>query len=76
MSVEASHLFDRGVIARRRIRGWILVVVAALLGLRVAAERMPVLRRPDLALFDFWQSLRATERPSPQIVIVAIAEPQ
>ena len=74
MNPKASHLFDPALIARRRLRGWIVVVVAALVVLRFAAEITPVLRRPDLVLLDFWQSLRGTERPSPQIVIVAIDE--
>ena len=74
MSSEASHLFDPTLIARRRLRRWIFIIVAALLALRFVAEIMPVLRRPDLVLLDAWQSLRATERPSPQVVIVAIDE--
>ena len=74
MSAEASHLFDPALIARRRLRRLIGVVVAALLVLRFAAEITPVMRRPDLALFDFWQSLRGTGRPSPQVVIVAVDE--
>jgi serine/threonine-protein kinase len=74
MTPKANYLFDPALIARRRLRGWIAVVVAALVVLRFAAEITPVLRRPDLVLLDFWQSLRGTERPSPQIVIVAIDE--
>ena len=74
MSTEGSHLFDPALIARRRLRGWIAVVVAALVVLRFAAEITPVMRRPDLALLDFWQSLRGTGRPSPQVVIVAVDE--
>ena len=74
MSAEGSPLFDPALIARRRFRGWIALVVAALVVLRFAAEVTPVMRRPDLALLDFWQSLRGTGRPSPQVVIVAIDE--
>jgi adenylate cyclase len=32
------------------------------------------LRRPDLALLDLWQSIRAAKRPSPQIAIVGVDE--
>jgi len=74
MKPDASHLFDPALIARRRLRGSIALVMAALVVLRFAAEVMPVMRRADLVLLDFWQSLRGTERPSPQVVIVAIDE--
>ncbi len=74
MKPKASHLFDPALIARRRLRGWVGLLVAALVLLRFAAEITPVMRRPDLALLDFWQSLRGTDRPSPQVVIVAIDE--
>lgn len=50
------------------------VAVGAVVLLRLAAEVVPALRRPDLALLDTWQSLRATVRPSPQVVIVAVDE--
>jgi len=71
---EGSRLFDEAVIARRRLRRWAALAVSALVVLRFAAEIAPVMRRPDLALLDFWQSLRGTDRPSPQVVIVAIDE--
>jgi CHASE2 domain-containing sensor protein len=74
MSTQGSHLFDPALIARRQLRGWIAVAVAALVVLRFAAEITPVMRRPDLVLLDFWQSLRATQRPSPQVIIVAVDE--
>ncbi len=48
--------------------------MAALVVVRFAAEITPMMRRPDLAILDFWQSLRATNRPSPQVVIVAVDE--
>jgi CHASE2 domain-containing sensor protein/predicted Ser/Thr protein kinase len=50
------------------------VAVAVLVVVRLGAEIAPVMRVPDLALLDFWQSLRGTNRPSPQVVIVAIDE--
>jgi CHASE2 domain-containing sensor protein/tRNA A-37 threonylcarbamoyl transferase component Bud32 len=74
MDDVGSRLFDETLIARRRLRGWIAGVVAALVVVRVVAEITPVMRRPDLALLDFWQALRGTDRPSPQVVIVAIDE--
>ncbi|HEY7515714.1 MAG TPA: CHASE2 domain-containing protein, partial [Vicinamibacteria bacterium] len=74
MSDEGSRLFDEALIARQRLRKWIAVTVGVLAVLRLAAEVLPALRRPDLTLFDAWQSLRATDTPSPQIAIVAIDE--
>jgi CHASE2 domain-containing sensor protein/tRNA A-37 threonylcarbamoyl transferase component Bud32 len=74
MDDVGSRLFDETLIARRRLRGWIAGVVAALIVARVVAEVTPVMRRPDLALLDFWQALRGTGRPSPQVVIVGIDE--
>jgi len=74
MDDVGSRLFDETLIARRRLRGWIAGVVAALVVVRVGAEITPVMRRPDLALLDFWQALRGTGRPSPQVVIVGIDE--
>ncbi|MGH2744792.1 MAG: CHASE2 domain-containing protein, partial [Thermoleophilaceae bacterium] len=50
------------------------MAVAVLVVVRLGAEIAPVMRRPDLVLLDFWQSLRGTNRPSPQVVIVAIDE--
>jgi CHASE2 domain-containing sensor protein len=41
---------------------------------RLFAEIAPMMSRPDWILLDFWQSLHGTEKPSPQIVIVAIDE--
>ena len=74
MSNEGSRLFDEALIARRRLRKWVGVVVAVLVLLRFGAEIAPFMRRPDLVLLDAWQSLRGTDRPSPQVVIVAIDE--
>jgi serine/threonine-protein kinase len=74
MTTEGSRLFDPAVIARRRLRRSVLIAVAALLVLRLVAEATPLLRRPDLVLLDFWQSLRATRNPSPQVVIVGVDE--
>ena len=74
MSDEGSRLFDEAVIARHRLRRWAAVAVAVLVVLRFAAEIAPIMRRPDLVLLDSWQSLRGTDRPSPQVVIVAIDE--
>ncbi len=74
MRDEGSRLFDERVIARQRLRKGALVAIAILLAVRLLAEIAPVMRRPDLALLDFWQSLRGTDRPSPQIAIVAIDE--
>lgn len=50
------------------------MAVAVLIVVRLGAEIALVMRRPDLVLLDFWQSLRGTDRPSPQVVIVAIDE--
>ncbi len=72
MRDEGSRLFDESVIARQRLRKWAAVAVAVLVAVRLLAEVAPVMRRPDLALLDFWQSLRGTDNPSPQVVIVAI----
>ena len=74
MSGDGSRLFDETYIARRRLRRWATIAVATLVVLRLAAEVAPVMSRPDLALLDFWQSLRATRNPSPQVVIVGIDE--
>jgi len=74
MRDEGSRLFDESVIARQRLRKWAAVAVAVLVVVRLIAEIAPMMRRPDLALLDFWQSLRATDNPSPQIAIVAIDE--
>jgi serine/threonine-protein kinase len=74
MNTEGSRLFDPAVIARRRLRRWVAIAVAALVLLRLVAEVAPVMRRPDLALLDFWQSLRGTRSPSPQVVIVGVDE--
>jgi CHASE2 domain-containing sensor protein/tRNA A-37 threonylcarbamoyl transferase component Bud32 len=74
MTNEGSRLFDESVITRLRMRRWVLIAVAALLVLRFAAEVVPAMRRPDLALLDFWQSLRGTRNPSPQVVIVGVDE--
>jgi CHASE2 domain-containing sensor protein/predicted Ser/Thr protein kinase len=71
---EGSRLFDPAIIARRRLRRWATTAVAALVVLRVVAEVTPAMRRPDLALLDFWQSLRGTQNPSPQVVIVGVDE--
>ena len=74
MDGEGSHLFDEKIIARNRLRRWLTAAVAALVLVRLAAEVTPAMKKPDLALLDGWQSLRATRRPSPQVVIVAIDE--
>jgi CHASE2 domain-containing sensor protein/predicted Ser/Thr protein kinase len=74
MGDEGSRLFDPGLIARRRLRRWVIGAVAVLLVLRLGAEVAPFARRPDLALLDTWQSIRATDHPSPQIAIVGIDE--
>src|SRR5512138_300708 len=73
MDNRESRLFDPALIARGRTRRWTLIAVAVLVALRLVAEVTPFLKRPDLALFDEWQSLRA-HHPSPQIVIVGIDE--
>ncbi len=70
----ASGLFDETLIARRRLRRWVAAVVAVLVVVRIGAEFAGVLRRPDLSLLDVWQSVRGTDRPSPQVVIVGIDE--
>ncbi len=74
MTDEGSKLFDETLIARRGLRKWVAVAVGLLVLIRLGAEVAPVMRRPDLALLDAWQSLRGTERPSPQVVIVAVDE--
>jgi CHASE2 domain-containing sensor protein len=74
MMRDGSRLFDETYISRRRLRRWVAIAVAALVVLRVAGEAAPVMGRPDLALLDFWQSLRGTRNPSPQVVIVGIDE--
>lgn len=74
MRDEGSRLFDPTLIARHRLRKWAAVSVGVLVLLRIVAQVTPVMRRPDLVLLDFLQSLRATDRPSPQIAIVAVDE--
>jgi CHASE2 domain-containing sensor protein/predicted Ser/Thr protein kinase len=74
MNDEGSRLFDESVIARHRLRRWAAAAVTLLVLLRFTAEVAPVMRRPDLVLLDFWQSLRGTRTPSPQIVIVGVDE--
>jgi CHASE2 domain-containing sensor protein/tRNA A-37 threonylcarbamoyl transferase component Bud32 len=71
---QTSRLFDEKLIARRRLRKWVVVVVGALLVVRLGAEVVPTMRRPDLSLLDLWQGVRGTGRPSPQVVIVALDE--
>ena len=71
---DGSSLFDETLIARRRLRKWVVVAVAVLLVLRLGAEVVPTMQRPDLLLLDLWQAVRGTERPSPQVVIVALDE--
>jgi CHASE2 domain-containing sensor protein len=67
-------LFDESLIARRRLRKWVAAAAGLLVLLHVAAVVVPALRVPDLTLLDAWQTLRGTERPSPQVVIVAVDE--
>ncbi|HEY8233056.1 MAG TPA: CHASE2 domain-containing protein [Vicinamibacteria bacterium] len=74
MGGAGASLFDERIIARRRLRGWAVAAVGALVLLRLGAELVPALRVPDLMLLDAWQSLRGTRRPSPQVVIVGIDE--
>jgi CHASE2 domain-containing sensor protein/tRNA A-37 threonylcarbamoyl transferase component Bud32 len=74
MGADGSHLFDDRLIARRRLQRWAMAAVGVVVLIRLAAEAIPVMRVPDLVLLDTWQSLRATHRPSPQVVIVAIDE--
>jgi CHASE2 domain-containing sensor protein/tRNA A-37 threonylcarbamoyl transferase component Bud32 len=74
MTDEGRGLFDESLIARRRLRIWVAAAAGLLLLIRVAAEVTPVMRVPDLTLLNAWQSLRATERPSPQVVIVGLDE--
>jgi serine/threonine-protein kinase len=74
MATKTTGLFDDARLARRRLRKSGAAVVAVLVALRILAEIAPVMRRPDLALLDFWQSLRATDEPTPQVVIVAVDE--
>jgi len=74
MSDAGSRLFDEALTTRRLLRSRVALVAAAVVVLRLAAEITPVMRRPDLVLLDFWQSLRGTQRSSPQVVIVAIDE--
>ena len=74
MSFDGSSLFDEKLIARRRLRRWAAGAVGVLVLIRLMAEVLPAMRVPDLVLLDAWQSLRGTQRPSPQVVIVAIDE--
>jgi len=74
MSQAGSHLFDQDAITRRRLRRFLGLSAAVLVALRLGAEVAPALRRPDLQLLDFWQSLRGVEKASGQVVIVAIDE--
>lgn len=74
MRNQGSGLFDETLIARRQLRRWVATAVAAIVVLRLGAEFAPILRRPDLVLLDVWQSLRGTDKPSPQVAIVAIDE--
>ena len=74
MGVDASGLFDEKLIARQRLRRWAAAAVGLLVLIRLGAEVVPTMRVPDLLLLDTWQSLRGTQRPSPQVVIVAIDE--
>ncbi len=73
MDHAGSRPLDSTLIARLHLRRGVLIAVAMLLLLRVTAEVTPFLKRPDLTLYDTWQSLRA-HRSSPQIVIVGIDE--
>jgi len=74
MSDEGSRLFDESLIARRRLRRWVALTVGALLLIRLGTEVVPAMSIPDLSLLDTWQRIRGTDRPSPQIAIVAIDE--
>ena len=74
MTDQGRGLFDESLIARRRLRKWVAVAAGLLILLRIAADVVPAMRVPDLTLLDGWQSLRGTERPSPQVVIVAVDE--
>ena len=74
MTDKGSRLFDETLIARRGLRKWVAVTVGLLVVIRFGAHVVPFMHRPDLLLLDAWQSLRGTERPSPQVVIVAIDE--
>jgi serine/threonine-protein kinase len=74
MSDEGARLFDETLRARRRLGKYAAIAVAAVFALRAGAEFASVLRRPDLVLLDAWQSLRGTDKPSSQVVIVAIDE--
>jgi len=74
MRDQGSGLFDDVLIARHRLRKWAAVAAAVLFVVRLGAEIAPTMRRPDLALLDFWQSLRGTDRPTPQVAIVAVDE--
>ncbi len=69
---DGRGLFDERLIGRRRLRRWAAAAAGLLILVRLGAELVPVLRVPDLVMLDTWQSLRATRRPSPQVVIVAI----
>ncbi len=71
MGDEGRALFDEGLIARRKLQRWTLGAVAALVLIRLVAHVAPTMARPDLVLLDRWQALRG-DRPSPQVVIVAI----
>jgi CHASE2 domain-containing sensor protein len=74
MTDLGSRLFDEGLIARRRLRRWVAGTAGLLVLVFLLAHVVPGLTVPDLVLLDVWQSLRGTERPSPQVAIVAIDE--
>ena len=72
MRDEGSRLFDDTLIARRRLRRWVVLAAGVLVLIRLGAEAVPAMRTPDLAILDAWQNLRGIDHPSPQVVIVAI----
>jgi CHASE2 domain-containing sensor protein/predicted Ser/Thr protein kinase len=74
MNDEGARLFDQALNARRRLQRSAAIAVAVVVALRFGAEFAPFMRRPDLLLLDAWQSLRGTEKPSGQVVIVGIDE--
>jgi serine/threonine-protein kinase len=74
MGNEGAKLFDETLKARRRLQKSAFLALGVVVALRLAAEISPLLRRPDLLLLDSWQSLRGTDKPSGQVVIVGIDE--